>query len=144
LLLPLVGFLPAADTRIKATVAGIEQCLINRGLVRRYETASGVDGLSHGEGAFLPCSFWLVDNYVLMGRRRDAVKLFERLLKCCNDVGLLSEECDPRTGRMLGNFPQAISHVALVNSALGLLHETGVMKLPRFQQRHQRSRAHLK
>jgi GH15 family glucan-1,4-alpha-glucosidase len=139
LLLPIVGFLPPTDKRIKATVAEIERCLLAGDLVLRYETASGVDGLPQGEGAFLPCTFWLVDIYVLMGRRADAVKLFERLLKCRNDVGLLSEEYDPRAKRMLGNFPQAFSHVALVNSALGLLHATGAVEHPRLQQRHQKT-----
>lgn len=100
---------------------------------------SGVDGLPQGEGAFLPCSFWLVDIYVLMGRLAEAEKLFERLLKCRNDVGLLSEEYDPREKRMLGNFPQAFSHVALINSALCLLHAIGELKHPRLQQRHQKT-----
>ncbi|HXD43248.1 MAG TPA: glycoside hydrolase family 15 protein [Ramlibacter sp.] len=139
LLLPIVGFLPPTDRRIKATVAEIERRLLAGGLVLRYETASGVDGLPQGEGAFLPCSFWLVDIYVLMGRRADAVKLFERLLKCRNDVGLLAEEYDPRARRMLGNFPQAFSHVALVNSALGLLHATGAVERPHLQQRHHKT-----
>lgn len=132
--LPIVGFLPATDPRIRATIAEIERHLIVDGLVVRYETSGGVDGLPQGEGVFLPCSFWLVDNYVLMGRRADAVKLFERLLTCRNDVGLLSEEYDPQADRMLGNFPQAFSHVALVNSALSLLHAMG--KSGRPQQRH--------
>jgi len=136
LLLPIVGFLPATDSRIQATVAEVERRLISGGLVKRYETAGGVDGLPPGEGAFLPCSFWLVDNYVLMGRRADAVNLFERLLKCCNDVGLLSEEYDPHAGRMLGNFPQALSHVALINSALALRHHIGPTEHPRPRQRH--------
>ena len=139
LLLPIVGFLPANDRRIRATVAEIERRLMpDHGLVLRYETASGIDGLPPGEGAFLPCSFWLVDNYVLMGRRAEAVKLFERLLKCSNDVGLLSEEYDPHARRMLGNFPQTFSHVALVNSALGLMHEIGTSQRSRPQQRHQK------
>lgn len=120
LLLPMVGFLPPSDKRIKATVAEIERHLLRNGLVLRYETASGVDGLDGDEGAFLPCSFWLVDNYVLQKNRKKAVDLFEHLLKCSNDVGLLSEEYDPVAKRMLGNFPQAFTHVALVNSALGL------------------------
>jgi len=138
LLLPIVGFLPVSDNRIKATVAEIERRLIADGLVLRYETASGIDGLPPGEGAFLPCSFWLVDNYVLMGRCDEAVALFERLLKCRNDVGLLSEEYDPQAGRMLGNFPQTFSHVALVNSALGLLHQIDDVEHPCPQQRHQK------
>jgi GH15 family glucan-1,4-alpha-glucosidase len=121
LLLPIVGFLPAKDRRIRNTVVEVEKRLLVNGLVLRYETGSGVDGLPPGEGAFLACSFWLVDNYVLQGRIVDAKRLFEQLLKLRNDVGLLAEEYDPRAKRMLGNFPQAFSHVALVNSALGLL-----------------------
>jgi GH15 family glucan-1,4-alpha-glucosidase len=139
LLLPIVGFLPPTDKRIKATVAQIEERLVDSGLVSRYETATGVDGLPQGEGVFLPCSFWLVDMYVLMGRHDDAVKLFERLLKCRNDVGLLSEEYDPRAGRLLGNFPQAFSHVALINSALCLSHAIGESEQPRPQMRHQKA-----
>ncbi len=140
LLLPIVGFLPPSDKRIRATVAQVEKRLLANGLLLRYETASGVDGLPPGEGVFLPCSFWLVDIYVLMGRHEEAVRLFERLLKCRNDVGLLSEEYDPRARRLLGNFPQAFSHVALVNSALGLLHATRAKdQRPRLQQRHQKS-----
>jgi GH15 family glucan-1,4-alpha-glucosidase len=121
LLLPLVGFLPASDPRIKNTVREIEKRLIYKGLVRRYETASGVDGLPPGEGAFLACSFWLADNYTLMGRHRDAQRLFNRLRRLGNDVGLYAEEYDPVSRRMLGNFPQAFSHVALINSALNLM-----------------------
>src|ERR1700733_3989300 len=96
------------------------------GFVLRYETGSGVDGLSVGEGAFLACSFWLVDNYILQGRKADARRLFNRLIKLTNDVGLLAEEYDPHARRMLGNFPQAFSHMALVNSALNLTN--GVQK----------------
>jgi GH15 family glucan-1,4-alpha-glucosidase len=123
LLLPLVGFLPPTDRRIKATVREIEKRLICKGLVQRYETRTGVDGLPPGEGAFLACSFWLVDNYTLMGRRKDALKLFNRLKRLANDVGLYAEEYDPNAKRMLGNFPQAFSHVALINSALNLMVE---------------------
>jgi GH15 family glucan-1,4-alpha-glucosidase len=122
LLLPIVGFLPAKDVRIRNTVREIEKRLMVDGLVLRYETETGVDGLPAGEGAFLACTFWLIDNYVLQGRLKEAQRLFERLLKLCNDVGLLAEEYDPRAKRMLGNFPQAFSHVALVNSGLNLLH----------------------
>jgi GH15 family glucan-1,4-alpha-glucosidase len=121
LLLPLVGFLPASDKRIKATVREIEKRLIHKGLVQRYETETEVDGLPPGEGAFLACSFWLADNYVLMGRRPEAVRLFGRLKRLANDVGLYAEEYDPDEKRMLGNFPQAFSHVALINTALNLM-----------------------
>jgi GH15 family glucan-1,4-alpha-glucosidase len=120
LLLPIVGFLPIRDTRIRNTIKEIERKLMFSGLVMRYETESGVDGLPPGEGAFLACSFWLVDNYILLGRRADASKLYSRLVRLCNDVGLLAEEYDPRARRMLGNFPQAFSHVALVNSGIAL------------------------
>ena len=120
LLLPTVGFLPPQDPRVRGTVAAIERRLLVDGLVRRYDTTESEDGLSSDEGVFLACSFWLVDAYVLLGRNDDARRLFERLLTLCNDVGLLSEEYDPRTGRLLGNFPQALSHIALVNSAFNL------------------------
>ena len=126
LLLPLVGFLPAADPRIKGTLAAIEdRLLIDNEFVLRYETENPGDGLPAGEGVFLACSFWLVDNYILQGRYAEAQKLFDRLLSRCNDVGLLAEEFDPLTGRMLGNFPQAYSHVGLINCALNLSLQTG-------------------
>jgi len=121
LLLPLVGFLPISDPRIKATVREIEKRLIVNGLVQRYETHSGVDGLPPGEGAFMACSFWLADNYNLMGQRAKAMRLFGRLRSLANDVGLYAEEYDPLEKRMLGNFPQAFSHVALINTALNLM-----------------------
>ena len=121
LLLPLVGFLPCSDKRIKATVREIEKRLIRKGLVRRYETVTGVDGLPPGEGAFLACSFWLADNYNLLGRRKEALLLFRRLKRLANDVGLYAEEYDTEERRMLGNFPQAFSHVALINTALNLM-----------------------
>ena len=89
--------------------------------MQRYETTTGVDGLPPGEGAFLACSFWLADNYTLMGRRKDALRLFNRLRRLANDVGLYAEEYDPDARRMLGNFPQAFSHVALINTALNLM-----------------------
>lgn len=117
LMLPLVGFLPASDPRIRGTVEAIERHLLHDGFVLRYDTRSGIDGLPGSEGAFLLCSFWLVDNLAVLGRLDDAKALFGRLLGLCNDVGLLAEEYDPRLHRMLGNFPQAFSHVALVNSA---------------------------
>jgi GH15 family glucan-1,4-alpha-glucosidase len=120
LLLPALGFLPPDDPRIVGTVAAIERRLMVDGLVLRYDTAATEDGLPPGEGAFLACSFWLADAYVLMGRLDEARALFERLLALRNDVGLLAEEYDVRTGRQLGNFPQAFSHVALVDTALNL------------------------
>jgi GH15 family glucan-1,4-alpha-glucosidase len=99
--------------------------LIGGEFVLRYESDNPGDGLPEGEGAFLACSFWLVDNYVLRGRYSEAQRLFELLLARCNDVGLLAEEFDPLTGRMLGNFPQAYSHVGLINCALNLTRQTG-------------------
>jgi GH15 family glucan-1,4-alpha-glucosidase len=133
-----VGFVSAKDPRKKNTIREIEKNLMFDGLVLRYGTESGVDGLPAGEGAFLACSFWLVDIYLLQGRRRDAERLFERLLGLVNDVGLLAEEYDPRGRRMLGNFPQAFSHVALVNAGLNLLHARGPAKRPspRHPRRH--------
>jgi len=126
LLIPVVGFLPATDPRVQGTLRAIEdKLLIDDEFVRRYETDDADDGLPAGEGAFLACSFWLVDNYVLQGRYGDARRLFERLLSRCNDVGLLAEEFDPATGRMLGNFPQAYSHVGIINCALSLSRQTG-------------------
>jgi GH15 family glucan-1,4-alpha-glucosidase len=117
--IPLVGFLPADDPRVKGTVAAIQRELMVDGLVHRYppEGSQSVDGLPPGEGTFLACTFWLADNLALMGRREEALAIFERLLSLRNDVGLLAEEFDPASGRQLGNFPQAFSHVALVNSA---------------------------
>jgi GH15 family glucan-1,4-alpha-glucosidase len=120
LLIPLVGFLPPSDPRIKSTVEAIERHLAVDGLIHRYDTRRTKDGMDGEEGAFLACSFWLADNLVLLGRRNEARELFERLLGLCNDVGLLSEEYDPVAGRMLGNFPQAFSHVALINTAHNL------------------------
>jgi GH15 family glucan-1,4-alpha-glucosidase len=120
LLIPLVGFLPPEDPRIRSTVEKIQTHLMSDGFVRRYDTAHGVDGLPGEEGAFLACSFWLADNLVLLGRQQEARQLFERLLSLRNDVGLLSEEYDPKTKRFIGNFPQALSHIALVNTAHNL------------------------
>ncbi len=123
LLLPLVGFLPPSDKRIRRTVEEIEKKLLYKGLVLRYETETGIDGLPPGEGAFLACSFWLADNYLMLGRKKDALRLFNRLKRLSNDVGLFAEEYDPVEKRMLGNFPQAFSHVALINTALNLMQE---------------------
>jgi GH15 family glucan-1,4-alpha-glucosidase len=117
LLIPQVGFLSADDPRVLGTIAAIERDLMADGLVLRYSTATKVDGLPAGEGTFLPCSFWLADCYLLTGRREEGRALFERLLALGNDVGLFAEEYDPRTKRMLGNFPQALTHMALVNTA---------------------------
>ena len=126
LLIPLVGFLPVRRSEGPGTLRAIEKkLLINDEFVLRYELANSSDGLPPGEGAFLACSFWLVDNYVLQGRYDDAEKLFKRLLGRCNDVGLLAEEFDPVNGRLLGNFPQAYSHVGLINCALNLSHAVG-------------------
>jgi GH15 family glucan-1,4-alpha-glucosidase len=129
LMIPLIGFLPPDDPRIAGTVAAIERELMTDGLVMRYSEldTKGPDDLPMGEGAFLACSFWLVDNYVMLGRRDDAKALFERLLGLCNDVGLLSEEYDPIAKRQLGNFPQAFSHVGLVNSAFNIWHHDSPM-----------------
>jgi GH15 family glucan-1,4-alpha-glucosidase len=121
LLLPLVGFLPAADPRIRGTVAAVEHELLRDGFVLRYRThEEAADGLPPGEGVFLPCSFWLADCYELLGRHDEALALFERLLGLANDLGLLAEEYDPQAGRLLGNFPQAFTHLALVNTAFNL------------------------
>jgi GH15 family glucan-1,4-alpha-glucosidase len=117
--IPLVGFLPPTDERVLGTVRAIERELVDDGFVMRYSTSEDgtVDGLPEGEGAFLACSFWLADNKALAGDLDAATTLFERLLDLRNDVGLLAEEWDPRLGRMTGNFPQAFSHVPLVNTA---------------------------
>lgn len=121
LILPMVGFLPATDARMAGTVAAIERGLMQDGLVWRYREDSGdVDGLPPGEGAFLPLCFLYADNLALQGRRGEAQAVFERLLGLSNDVGLLSEEYDPVAKRMLGNFPQALTHVALINGAIQL------------------------
>ena len=115
-----VGFLPAADPRIVGTIAAIERELVRDGFVDRYRTKSGVDGLPMGEGAFLLCTFWLADNYTLVGKHAEARRIFEGLLAIRNDVGLLAEEYDPVARRQLGNFPQAFSHLALINTARNL------------------------
>jgi GH15 family glucan-1,4-alpha-glucosidase len=125
LLIPIVGFLPATDPQVQGTLQAIEdKLLIDGEFVLRYETEASDDGLPAGEGAFLACSFWLVDNYVLQGRYAEAREMFDRLLSRCNDVGLLAEELDPSSGRLLGNFPQAYSHVGLINCALNLSRQT--------------------
>ena len=118
--LSLVGFLPPADPRMRGTTEMIERQLMRDGFVRRYDTRLARDGLPPGEGVFLPCSFWLADSWVLLDRKDEARELFERLLALRNDVGLLSEEYDPRARRLLGNFPQCFSHIALINTAHNL------------------------
>src|SRR5206468_826510 len=120
LLMPLVGFLPISDKRVRGTIAFIERELLVDGFVLRYDSEKTDDGLPPGEGAFLACSFWLADAYALLGREDDARAMFERLLALRNDVGLLSEGYDPASRRLMGNFPQAFSHVALVTTALNL------------------------
>ena len=125
--LPLIGFLPANDPRIVGTVEAIQRELMEGGLVKRYRQAMG----GGSEGAFLPCTFWLVDCLVAMGRRDEARKIYERLLGLCNDVGLLSEEYDPSKSRMLGNFPQALTHITLINSAFNLSHHQKPLNVAR-------------
>ena len=120
LLIPLTGFLSATDPRMVATVDAIQRELTIDGLVQRYLTQESIDGLPPGEGVFLACSFWLADNLHMQGRRDEARALFDRLVGLTNDVGLLAEEYDPLAKRFLGNFPQAFSHVSLVNTALNL------------------------
>jgi GH15 family glucan-1,4-alpha-glucosidase len=127
LMMPLVGFLPATDARMRGTVAAIEAELLQDGFVQRYtqHPASDVDGLPPGEGAFLACTFWLAQNYALMGNRKAACERFEALLALRNDVGLLAEEYDAGARRQVGNFPQAFSHVPLINTARQLGPEPG-------------------
>jgi GH15 family glucan-1,4-alpha-glucosidase len=138
--IPVVGFLPPTDPRIRSTVERIEERLLVDGLVLRYDSAATDDGLPPGEGAFLACSFWLADNYVMLGRQDDALALFERLLSLRNDVGLLAEEYDPHSKQQLGNFPQAFSHVALVDTALNLGRaEAQNAPRPAEQRRHART-----
>jgi GH15 family glucan-1,4-alpha-glucosidase len=125
LMIPLVGFLPARDPRVVGTVAAIERELMWKGFVQRYRSREQIDGLPPGEGVFVACTFWLADNYELQGRYDDARRLFERLLGVCSELGLLSEQFDPETGRRLGNFPQAFSHVMLINTARNLARAHG-------------------
>src|SRR6202789_2168978 len=116
----MVGFLPAEDPRVRGTLKAIEGNLMSGGLVLRYNTAKSSDGLPPGEGVFLACSLWMVGALQLQGRDEDARKLFERVLSLANDVGLLAEEYDTGARRLVGNFPQALSHIALVNAAFNL------------------------
>jgi GH15 family glucan-1,4-alpha-glucosidase len=138
LMMPLFGFLPPEDPRLIGTVRAIETGLMENGFVGRYTQDPTVDGMPHGEGKFLACSFWLADNYVLQKRHADAVRLFERLLEIRNDVGLLAEEYDPVGKRLLGNFPQAFSHVGLVNTAFTL--ERSALPPERRRSKHLASR----
>jgi GH15 family glucan-1,4-alpha-glucosidase len=128
LLVPHVGFLPASDPRMRSTVTAIERNLVEGGLVLRYQTTHGVDGLAGSEAAFLACSFWLADNYAMSGRRAEAEALFDQLLGLRNHLGLLAEEYDPQLGRQLGNFPQGFSHLALITTA-GVLDEAFPLQL---------------
>jgi GH15 family glucan-1,4-alpha-glucosidase len=128
LMMPLIGFLPATDPRVMSTVAAIERDLISDGLVKRYQTQSNVDGLPPGEGTFLACTFWYADNLTLMGRHEEAREVFERLLSLRNDVGLLAEEYDTIGKRQVGNFPQAFSHVSMINTAHNLSLSKGPAK----------------
>jgi GH15 family glucan-1,4-alpha-glucosidase len=125
LMIPLVGFLPPSDPRVPGTVEAVQRELLRDGFVRRYSASTEVDGLPAGEAAFLACTFWLADNLALLGRRREARRLFERILDLRNDLGLLSEEYDPAARRLVGNFPQALSHVGLVNTAYNLTTRRG-------------------
>jgi GH15 family glucan-1,4-alpha-glucosidase len=127
LMIPLVGFLPAGDERVVGTVTAIEHHLCADGFVRRYagDSLGEIDGLPGGEGAFLPCTFWLADNLILQGRLDEGAELFNRLCGLANDVGLLAEEYDPSAQRLVGNFPQAFTHVALVNTAHNLTSARG-------------------
>lgn len=125
LLIPLVGFLPATDARMIGTVKAIEERLMADGFVSRYAEAPHVDGLPPGEGAFIACTFWLADNLALQGRVAEAWEIFERLLSIRNDVGLLSEQYDRARHRLVGNFPQAFSHVGLINTAQNLSRHGG-------------------
>jgi len=138
LLLPMIGFLPASDERIRGTVAAIERELLHDGFVLRYRSEEVADGLPPGEGVFLPCSFWLGDNYVMQGRLEEARTLFERLAGLANDVGLYAEEFDPVAGRQLGNFPQAFTHMGLVQSAYNLSEGKLVTVKDRIETMHQR------
>jgi GH15 family glucan-1,4-alpha-glucosidase len=120
-MMAIVGFLPANDPRLRGTVNAIERHLLSdNGFVNRYTLDTAVDGLPHGEAAFIPCTLWLADNYAFQGRYEEARKVFERVLSIRNDLGLLSEEYDPVDKRLLGNFPQAFSHFGMVNTAYNL------------------------
>jgi GH15 family glucan-1,4-alpha-glucosidase len=134
LLIPLVGFLPHTDPRIRSTIEAIERNLMRDGLVMRYNTATSNDGLPPGEGVFLACSCWMVSNLKALGREDDAVRLFEKIVSLANDVGLLAEEYDIERRRLVGNFPQAFSHISLANAAFDLMNHDGSSQ----QRAHQR------
>ncbi len=124
-MMPIVGFLPADDPRMLATIDAVEKRLTDeRGLVYRYRAEAGVDGLAGGEGSFLLCTFWLAQALAMAGRVDRARVVFERAVAYANDVGLLAEEIDPQTGELLGNFPQAFSHIGLVNAAWAISQAT--------------------
>jgi GH15 family glucan-1,4-alpha-glucosidase len=127
LMIPLVGFLPATDDRVRSTIEAIEKELMFNGFVSRYhpEKSASVDGLPPGEGTFLPCSFWLVDCLHLLGRDADAEAMFQRLLDVRSSLGLIAEEYDTARHRLVGNFPQAFTHVGLVNTARNLSNKVG-------------------
>jgi GH15 family glucan-1,4-alpha-glucosidase len=142
LMMPNIGFLPASDSRVRGTVEAVEKELMQNGFVQRYtmtEATEQIDGLPQGEGAFLPCTFWLADNYILRGQVEKGRALFERMLDLRNDVGLLSEEFDPHTGRLVGNFPQALSHIPLVDTAFNLASSQGPSQRRAETGKHQRS-----
>jgi GH15 family glucan-1,4-alpha-glucosidase len=120
LMIPLVGFLPPEDPRVAGTVAAIERELLQDGFAMRYRTKESVHGLQPGEGAFSPCAFWLADNNVLLGRQKVAEDVFKRMLVLCSDVGLIAAEHDPKARRLVVNFPQAFTHVGLINTAMNL------------------------
>jgi GH15 family glucan-1,4-alpha-glucosidase len=135
-----VGFLPPSDPRIIGTLRAIEEKLVVDGVVYRYDTGETEDGLPPGEGAFLACSFWFVDNLILQGRIDQAIAIFEHLLALRNDVGLLAEEYDLKSRRQMGNFPQAFSHVSLVNTAYNLTRYEGPVE----QRANRESEMHVK
>jgi len=138
LLLPIVGFLPASDARVVRTVDAIQRRLMRDGLLLRYDTGTSDDGLPAGEGSFLACTFWLVQVLSMLGRRDEAQHRFQELLSLRNDVGLLAEEYDTRKRRLVGNFPQALSHISLVNAALELTHGDSAQHTRRSDVMHRR------
>jgi GH15 family glucan-1,4-alpha-glucosidase len=136
LLIPQVGFLPGSDPRVQGTVEAIRRELMPDGFVLRYDTSKVEDGLPPGEGVFLACSFWMVSSLKAVGREDEARQLFERLLTLTSEMGLLAEEYDPNAKRLVGNFPQALSHISLVNAAFDLEDGKGVRERARRQKAH--------